>query len=125
MQPVAMQAGRRKRDRVRDTRKSASATIVYLFVDGIAEGLRPGQRREAVLAAWGFGEDGREVLLGLMEGSKEDVEAVRAFGDSLLVVSDGVSGIIRAIADCFPRSAGQRCLAHRIATSPPRVPTDL
>jgi transposase-like protein len=87
--------------------------------------LRPGQRREAVLAAWGFGEDGREVLLGLMEGSKEDVEAVRAFGDSLLVVSDGVSGIIRAIADCFPRSAGQRCLAHRIATSPPRVPTDL
>jgi putative transposase len=27
--------------------------IVYLFVDGIAERLRPGQRREAVLAAWG------------------------------------------------------------------------
>jgi transposase-like protein len=74
-----MQAGRRKRDRVRDTRKSASATIVYLFVDGITEGLRPGQRREAVLAAGGFGEDGREVLLGLMEGSKEDVEAARAF----------------------------------------------
>src|SRR5277367_4125218 len=28
--------------------------IVYLFVDGIAERLRPGQRREAVLAAWGI-----------------------------------------------------------------------
>jgi transposase-like protein len=27
--------------------------IVYLYVDGIAERLRPGQRREAVLAAWG------------------------------------------------------------------------
>jgi transposase-like protein len=27
--------------------------IVYLFIDGIAERLRPGQRREAVLAAWG------------------------------------------------------------------------
>ena len=87
--------------------------IVYLFVDGIAERLRPGQRREAVLAAWGIGEDGRKSLLGLMAGSKEDVETVRAFfqdlhirglGDPLLVVSDGASGIIRAIEECFPRS---------------------
>jgi transposase-like protein len=39
--------------------------IVYLFVDGIAERLRPGGRREAVLAAWGIGEDGRKVLLAL------------------------------------------------------------
>ena len=28
--------------------------IVYLFVDGIAERIRPGQRREPVMAAWGF-----------------------------------------------------------------------
>src|SRR6202142_3771514 len=34
--------------------------IAYLFVDGIAER----QRREAVLAAWGIGEDGRKSLLG-------------------------------------------------------------
>ena len=53
--------------------------IVYLFVDGIAERLRPGQSREAVLAAWGIGEDGRKVLLELMAGSKEDTETVRAF----------------------------------------------
>ena len=33
--------------------------VVYLFVDEIAERLRPGQRREAVLAAWGVGEDSR------------------------------------------------------------------
>ena len=57
--------------------------VVYLFVDGIAERLRPGQRREAVLAAWGVGEDGRKVLLGLMAGSKEDVETVRAFFQDL------------------------------------------
>ncbi len=44
--------------------------IVYLFVDGIAERLRPGQRREAVLAAWGIGEDGRKVLLALMAGPR-------------------------------------------------------
>jgi putative transposase len=108
--------------------------IVYLFVDGIAERLRPGQRREAVLAAWGIGEDGRKVLLALMAGSKEDVETVRAFfqdlrarglGDPLLVVSDGAPGIIRAIEECFPRSARQRCLAHRMRNLTVKVPTDL
>ena len=103
--------------------------IVYLFVDGIAERLRPGQRREAVLAAWGIGEDGRKSLLGLMAGSKEDVETVRAFfqdlrirglGDPLLVVSDGASGIIRAIEECFPRSARQRASHTGCAISRPR-----
>ena len=98
------------------TRTSASAISPstpssICSVDGIAERLRPGQRREAVLAAWGIGEDGRKSLLGLMAGSKEDVETVRAFfqdprirglGDPLLVVSDGASGIIRAIEECFP-----------------------
>ena len=58
-------------------------TIVYLFVDGIAERLRPGQRREAVLAARGIGEDGCKSLLGLMAGSKEDVETMRAFFQDL------------------------------------------
>ncbi|HYA81060.1 MAG TPA: IS256 family transposase [Methylocystis sp.] len=108
--------------------------VVYLFVDGIAERLRPGQRREAVLAAWGVGADGRKVLLALMAGSKEDAETVRAFfqdmrarglGDPLLVVSDGAPGIIRAIEDCFPRSARQRCLAHRMRNLSAKVPTDL
>ena len=107
--------------------------IAYLFVDGIAERLRPGQRREAVLAAWGIGEDGRKSLLGLMAGSKEDVETVRAFfqdlrarglGDPLLVVSDGAPGIIRAIEECFPRSARQRCLAHRMRNLAAKVSTD-
>ena len=96
--------------------------------------MRPGQPREAVLAAWGVGEDGRKVLLALMAGSKEDTETVRAFfqdmrarglGDPLLVVSDGAPGIIRAIEECFPRSARQRCLAHRMRNLGTKVPTDL
>ena len=107
--------------------------IAYLFVDGIAERLRPGQRREAVLAAWGIGEDGRKSLLGLMAGSREDVETVRAFfqdlrarglGDPLLVVSDGAPGIIRAMEECFPRSARQRCLAHRMRNLAAKVSAD-
>ena len=46
--------------------------IAYLFVDGIAERIRPGQRREPVLAAWGMTHDGKKVLLHMMSGSKED-----------------------------------------------------
>jgi putative transposase len=108
--------------------------IVYLYVDGIAERLRPGQPREAVIAAWGIGEDGRKVLLHLMAGSKEDTETMRAFfqdmrarglGDPLLVVSDGAPGVIRAIEECFPRSARQRCLAHRMRNLAVKVPSDL
>jgi putative transposase len=116
------------------TRDLGEHRIVYLFVDGIAERLRAGQAREPVLAAWGIGEDGRKVLLHLMAGSKEDTETVRAFfqdmrgrglGDPLLVVSDGAPGIIRAIEECFPRSARQRCLAHRMRNLAVKVPTDL
>ena len=116
------------------TRDLAEHRIVYLFVDGIAERLRAGQPREAVMAAWGIGEDGRKVLLHLMAGSKEDTETVRAFfqdmrarglGDPLLVVSDGAPGIIRAIEECCPRSARQRCLAHRMRNLAVKVPADL
>ena len=87
-----------------------------------------------MLAAWGIGVDGRKVLLALMAGSKEDVETVRAFfqdlrarglGDPLLVVSDGAPGIIRAIEECFPRSARQRCLAHRMRNLAIKVSADL
>jgi len=49
----------------------------------------------------------------------------RGLGDPLLVVSDGVAGVIRAIEECFPRSARQRCLAHRMRNLAVKVPTDL
>jgi transposase-like protein len=108
--------------------------IAYLFVDGIAERIRPGQRREPVLAAWGFSHSGAKVLLSMMAGSKEDSETVSAFfqdmrsrglGDPLLVTSDGAAGIIKAIELCFPRSARQRCLAHRMRNLAAKVPEDL
>jgi putative transposase len=107
--------------------------VAYLFIDGIAERIRPGQRREPVLAAWGFTFHGRKVLLHLMAGSKEDAETVspffqdmraRGLGDPLLVVSDGAAGIVKAIEVCFPRSARQRCLAHRMRNLAAKVPDD-
>jgi putative transposase len=45
------------------TRDLGDYEIAYLFIDGIAERIRPGQQREPLLAAWGFTVDGREVLL--------------------------------------------------------------
>ena len=57
--------------------------ITYLFVDGIAERLRPGAKREPVLAAWGFTMEGRRVLLHMMAGSKEDAETVTAFFEDM------------------------------------------
>ena len=108
--------------------------ISYLFVDGIAERLRPGAKREPVLAAWGFTVEGRRVLLHLMAGSKEDTETVTAFfedmkrrglNDPLLVTSDGAPGIIKAIEICFPRAARQRCLAHRMRNLAVKLPEDV
>ncbi len=115
------------------TRDLSEYDIAYLFVDGIAERIRPGQRREPVLAAWGFTLSGGKVLLHLMAGSKEDAETVTAFfqdmrsrglSDPLLVISDGAPGIIKAIETCFPRSERQRCLAHRMRNLAAKVPED-
>jgi putative transposase len=108
--------------------------LAYLFIDGIAERLRPGAKREPVLAAWGYTVDGRRVLLHLMAGSKEDAETVIAFfedmkgrglNDPLLVTSDGAPGVIKAIEVCFPRAARQRCLAHRMRNLAAKLPEDV
>ena len=48
----------------------------------------------------------------------------RGLGDPLLVVSDGAPGVIKAIETCFPRSARQRCLAHRMRNLAAKVPED-
>ena len=116
------------------TRDLSEHDIAYLFVDGVAERIRPGQRREPVLVAWGFTTEGKKVLLHMMASSKEDAETVSVFfqdmrswglSDPLLVVSDGAAGIIKAIESCFPRSARQRCLAHRMRNLAAKVPDDL
>lgn len=113
------------------TRDLGEYDVAYLLIDGIAERIRPGQKREPVLAAWGFTNEGRKVLLHLMAGSREDVETVRAFfqdmrarglNDHLLVVTDGAPGIIRAAEECFPRAARQRCLVHRMRNLAVKVP---
>ena len=116
------------------SRDLAEFDVVYLFVDGIAERLHLGQPREAVLAAWGILADGKKALLHLAPGTKEDTASCREFfqdmrrrglPDPLLVASDGAPGMIRAIEECFPRSARQRCLAHKMRNLLSKVPDDV
>jgi putative transposase len=104
------------------TRDLSEYDVQYLFLDGVAERLNPGQRRDAVLCAWGIDSEGRKHLLHLSPGCKEDTESCRGFiqdmkrrglRDPLLVTTDGAPGLIRAVEECFPRSLRQRCLVHK------------
>ena len=52
-------------------RDLSECEITYLFIDGIAERLRPGAKREPVLVAWGFTVEGRRALLHMMAGQRK------------------------------------------------------
>ena len=115
-------------------RDLAEHDVVYLFVDGIAERLRLGQPREAVLAAWGITSQGTKVLLRLLARTKEDTVScteylrdlkARRIRDPVLVATDGAPGLIAAVEEVFPRSLRQRCLADRIRNREAKVPAEL
>ena len=116
------------------TRDLSEVQPLYLFVDGIAERLRPGAKREAVLAAWAITWDKRKVLVHLSPGTKESTDCCREFfqdmkrrglGDPVLVATDGAPGLIRATEECFPQSHRQRCLAHRMRNLMAKLPEEI
>lgn len=108
---------------------------LYLFLDGIAERLHKGSgKREAVLCAWAITWEGKKILVHLEPGTKESTECCRSFlenlkyrglADPILVVTDGAPGLIRAVEECFPTSARQRCLAHRMRNLMSKLPEEI
>jgi putative transposase len=105
------------------TRDLSDLQILYLFLDGIAEKLTPGFRREAVLCAWGIMEDGEKKLIHVAPGTKESTDCVKEFIEDMtrrglrapvMISTDGAPGLIRAVEECYPDSLRQRCLAHKI-----------
>lgn len=113
------------------TRDLSELEVLYLFVDGIAERLRPGAKREAVLCAWAITWPGRKVLLNLAPGTKESTDCCREFlqdlkrrglKDPVLVVTDGAPGLIRAVDEVLPTSLRQRCLAHKMRNLGSKLP---
>lgn len=106
---------------------------LYLFIDGIAERLRVGAPREAVLAAWAITWEGAKVLVHMAPGTKESTECCREFlqelkrrglSDPVMVATDGAPGLMRAVEECFPASLRQRCLAHRMRNILAKLPED-
>ena len=115
------------------TRSLQDVSIVYLFIDGVAERLHLGQPREAVLAAWGIDANGAKHLLGLLPGTKEDTACCRDFlrdlkarglADPIAVITDGAPGLIRAVQEVLPRALRQRCLAHKMRNLQAKVPEE-
>jgi transposase-like protein len=116
------------------TRDLSELKPLYLFVDGIAERLRPGAKREAVLSGWAITWEGKKVLVAVSPGTKESTECCREFfedlkrrglGDPLAVMTDGAPGLIRAAEECFPSSMRQRCLAHRMRNLASKLPEEI
>ena len=113
------------------TRDLSEVHPLYLFLDGVAERLRPGTAREAVLSAWAITWEGKKVLIHLAPGTKESTECCREFleemrrrglADPVLVCTDGAPGLIRAVEECFPASLRQRCLAHKVRNIVDKLP---
>lgn len=115
------------------TRDLSDIKPLYLYVDGIAERLRPGAKREAVLAAWTITWDGSKALLSLSPGTKESTECCleflrdlkrRGMEDPIEVVTDGAPGLVRAVDEVFSVSLRQRCLAHKIRNITAKLPSE-
>ena len=97
--------------------------VEYLFADGLYEALRrTGRLKEAVLCLWAICAAGRKVLLDVVVGNRESMEAwldclrglvARGLRPPLLMSSDGAPGLVAALEQVFPKALRQRCLAHK------------
>jgi len=96
--------------------------LVALFLDATYISVRPSGPKEGVLVAWGFTDQGERVLLSVMLGMRESHNdwqelardlIARGLGAPMLIVADGAPGLIKAIEQCWPGSARQRCCVHR------------
>ncbi len=106
--------------------------VLYLFLDGLYEPLRVhGVSREAVLCAWAITAEGQKVLLSLALGNRESYEAWRGFLRDLVsrglkvplaITTDGAPGLIRAVAEAWPKSLRLRCWVHRTRNLLGKVP---
>ena len=81
------------------TRDLSEYDIVYLFVDGIAEHIRPGQKREPVLAAWGFTTEAK--TCSPVAGRSRSIPCLRQ--TSTPAASDGrLQGDAETVSAFFP-----------------------
>ncbi len=102
----------------------ATRLIVEEALEGeVRDALERGYYERGAAPGQGLGNGHRTHRLKTAAGGLE--YSARGLGDPLLVVSDGAAGLVKAIEVCFPRSARQRCLAHRMRNLAAKVPDDL
>ncbi|QDS99111.1 IS256 family transposase [Adhaeretor mobilis] len=86
----------------------------------------------AVLVAIGVDQKGYRQVLGVCEGTKEDIESWKSFLRHLkerglkgvqLVTSDKCLGLVDSLAEFYPESAWQRCMVHWYRNVASSVPT--
>ena len=99
----------------------------YLILDGVSVRIRlVGKvQRRMVLCAYGLGSDGRRELIDFLIVKAESEDSWYSFLWSLWsrglraewleqIVTDGQSGLIRALARLWPAVRHQRCWAHKL-----------
>jgi putative transposase len=106
--------------------------VIYLFLDGLYEGVRAGSReKEAILVAHGITREGKRMVLHLSLGVRESTRSWKLTLNDLvsrglkppqLIISDGNPGLLRAIQDIWPQVPRQRCVVHRTWNVLARVP---
>jgi len=116
-------------------RSLAEFEVVCLMLDGIWHTLRAkGQKREAVLCAWGILSDGRKVLLHMALGNRESEEdwlamvrnmVERDLRAPLTVTADGAPGLLKVIDQVWPKSLRIRCWVHKIRNIKAKLPADV
>jgi len=95
----------------------------YVYLDGIWLKRSWGGevKNVAILVAIGVDADGNREILGVCEGTKEDLESWRNFLRHLkerglkgvrLIISDKCLGLVEALGEFFPEAEWQRCVVH-------------
>jgi transposase-like protein len=95
----------------------------YVYLDGIWLKRSWGGevKKVAILVAIGVDSEGNREILGVCEGTKEDLESWRNFLRHLkerglkgvrLIISDKCLGLVEALGEFFPETQWQRCVVH-------------
>lgn len=134
---VSRLVGRMRNDfdawRARDL---SAERFVYLLCDGWYPKVRLGRQRVRVpvLVTMGVKATGDRVLVDLRLAGDESATAWRDVVDGLiargiempqLVIIDGNPGLLRALRDCWPGVAIQRCTAHKLRNLQAKAPVRL
>jgi putative transposase len=104
---------------------------VYLWADGIHNGLRGGQGKLCALVIIGVNERGHKQLLAIEDGERESTQSwrevllnlkARGLNSPELGVGDGALGFWRALDEVYPKTTHQRCWVHKTANVLNKLP---